>query len=121
MHLTVPAFHMLCCIGVDGYSWTTIGPIAVGVSLLIAASIPHTSLTSAPEPLPRLEYDFEEIGEYFAQRPVAVATRSAVVAFEGLWWWAGALPSRCMHEAKGERMPGSRGACDCMLAVSEMH
>ena len=91
---------LVCPVGVDGYSWTTIGPIALGVSLLIAASIPRTSLTSLPEPLPRLEYDFEEIGEYFAQRPVAVATRSAVVAFEALWWWAGAVlnpPNACGH------------------------
>ena len=79
----------LQCTGVDGYSWTTLGPIAVGVALVIAASIPRSSLTSEPEPLPRLEYDFGEIGDYFAQRPVAVATRSAVVAFEALWWLAG--------------------------------
>ena len=74
-----------------GYDWTTIGPIAVGVALLVAASIPRSRLTSEPEPLPRLEYKFEEIGDYFAQRPVAVATRSAVVAYEGLKWAAGAL------------------------------
>lgn len=75
--------------GVAGYSWTTIGPIAAGVALLVLASIPRRSLTSEPEPLPRLEYDIDEIGEYFAQRPVAVATRSAVVAFEALKWSAG--------------------------------
>lgn len=77
------------CIGVAGYSWTTIGPIAVGVALLVAASTPRSNLTSEPEPLPELEYDFEEIGEYFAQRPVAVAVRSTVVAFEALRWSAG--------------------------------
>lgn len=70
----------------------TLAPIASAVAFLVVASIPKRSLPS-DDPLPRLEYEINEISDYFAQRPVAVATRSVVVAAEALRWGLGKYSS----------------------------
>jgi hypothetical protein len=75
--------------GFAGHSWAAIAIISVVVAVLVAFSIPRSSAGGTAEPLPRLEYDIDEIGEYWAQRPVAVASRSAAVAFEGMRWGVG--------------------------------
>jgi len=76
--------------GIAGHSWVTVATLSIVVAVLLAFSIPRRN-GAGPEPLPRLEYDIHEIGQYWAQRPVAVASRSAVVALEGLRWGVGRI------------------------------
>lgn len=75
-----------------GHSWGTLAIVAVSIIVAVAFSTPSSREAEDPDPLPPLVYDVDVVGAYWAQRPVAVARRSTVVAAEGLQWAFGGRP-----------------------------
>ncbi|CAL5225145.1 g7925 [Coccomyxa viridis] len=94
-HTAADAFADLSARGIGGYNTSTVTLLFLGALTVVLATAPRPgeepySTPAGERPLP-WEYDAQEVAAYWAQRPVALATRSMQVFAAALWVGSGLL------------------------------